>query len=218
MAPRDITLKGVARRYLFLTGDISVKNDILGGVSAGQTKKVRSTLQDIATVDIGYRERECTFRWDVSYQQSWAHITVRIIFDEQDSFSVQELEDAKALWKSSIESTWSGKWAVWRAGEAKCRFSFRVIFTNFEDKANHEVELHRSIDQVNMTNWEIVQSGRAAAHEYGHMIGHPDEYRDADCPDRDPVNTGTIMDTGTAIPKRLMELYAPRLGCEVVAV
>jgi hypothetical protein len=46
-----------------------------------------------------------------------------------------------------------------------------------------------------MLNWGDDESGDVAAHEAGHMFGNPDEYADTtNCPNRNPVNTGNIMD------------------------
>jgi bacillopeptidase F (M6 metalloprotease family) len=48
-----------------------------------------------------------------------------------------------------------------------------------------------------MTTWDTADTGDVAAHEFGHMIGNPDEYADSACPRRNPVNTGTVMDNNT---------------------
>lgn len=51
------------------------------------------------------------------------------------------------------------------------------------------------------------------------MLGHPDEYNDASCPARNPVNTGTVMDNPSAnIPQRLMTRFADNVGSSVVAI
>lgn len=45
------------------------------------------------------------------------------------------------------------------------------------------------------------------------MLGLPDEYKAANCPDRSPVETGTIMDSNSSfIPQRLVEWVAGRIG------
>jgi hypothetical protein len=49
-----------------------------------------------------------------------------------------------------------------------------------------------------MGEWDTDDTGNVAAHEFGHMLGHPDEYADAACPARNPVSTGTVMDNNTA--------------------
>ena len=48
-----------------------------------------------------------------------------------------------------------------------------------------------------MKTWDDQDDGDTAAHEFGHMIGMHDEYADAGCPTRSPVNTRTVMDDVT---------------------
>jgi hypothetical protein len=45
-----------------------------------------------------------------------------------------------------------------------------------------------------MTNWDTMDTGGVASHEFGHMLGHSDEYGNANCPRRSPVDPGTVMD------------------------
>jgi hypothetical protein len=45
------------------------------------------------------------------------------------------------------------------------------------------------------------------------MLGCPDEASDTYCPNRDPVNTGTVMDNNSSyVPARLMRRFADNLG------
>jgi hypothetical protein len=51
------------------------------------------------------------------------------------------------------------------------------------------------------------------------MLGHPDEYTDANCPGRTPVNTGTVMDNNSNnVPARLMTRFATNIGSNVVSI
>ncbi len=68
-----------------------------------------------------------------------------------------------------------------------------------------------------MTTWDTSDTGAVASHEFGHMIGNPDEYTFASCPNRSPVNTGTIMDNNTNnIPSRLLQSLAGNLGSNII--
>jgi bacillopeptidase F (M6 metalloprotease family) len=70
-----------------------------------------------------------------------------------------------------------------------------------------------------MGTWDTSDTGAVSAHEFGHMLGNPDEYSDPACPNRSPVNTGTIMDNNsTNIPARLLQRVASNLGSNVVSL
>ena len=61
--------------------------------------------------------------------------------------------------------------------------------------------------------------GAVASHEFGHMLGNPDEYTSGTCPDRSPVNTGTVMDDNSNnIPLRLLQRLSDDLNSNIVAV
>ena len=69
-----------------------------------------------------------------------------------------------------------------------------------------------------MTTWDTSDTGDVASHEFGHMLGHPDEYASAACPKRNPVNTGTVMDDNTEVVERLCRPFCDRLGQPTYAV
>jgi M6 family metalloprotease-like protein len=66
-------------------------------------------------------------------------------------------------------------------------------------------------------DWYTSDPGSTAAHEFGHMLGLPDEYADpARCAGRAPVGTGTVMDTNTSfIPQRLVQWVANEIGSDI---
>ena len=81
------------------------------------------------------------------------------------------------------------------------------------------VRVRQGPEGTNMTTWDTSDSGGVAAHEFGHMLGHVDEYVSATCPDRTPVNTGTVMDNNSNnVPSRLMNGFAANIGSNVVAI
>jgi hypothetical protein len=51
------------------------------------------------------------------------------------------------------------------------------------------------------------------------MIGLPLEFRVDFCPERSPVGTRTVMDTGSDyVPGRLMMSFAENIGSNVIAI
>ena len=93
-----------------------------------------------------------------------------------------------------------------------CRVSFRVHWVTSDP--HHVVKVHTGSGRSNETNWYTTDPGNVAAHEFGHMLGLPDEYvDDAQCPGRSPVGTGTIMDnTSNFIPQRLVQWVPDAIG------
>ncbi|MDD4906670.1 MAG: hypothetical protein PHD39_11000 [Methylobacter tundripaludum] len=82
---------------------------------------------------------------------------------------------------------------------------------------HHIVRVQTGPARSNMTLWDTMDTGNVAAHEFGHMHGNPDEYTDAACPGRNPVNTGTVMDNNSNnLPQRLMQRLADNVGSNVV--
>jgi hypothetical protein len=119
-------------------------------------------------------------------------------------------------WQNTIEPRWSDTWSAVRSGELACPFTFDVQWVN--SNAHHNVQVRQGPAGTNMTLWDTSDTGAVASHEFGHMLGDPDEYTDPACPGRSPVNTGTIMDNNTNnIPSRLMQRLANEIGSGFVA-
>jgi bacillopeptidase F (M6 metalloprotease family) len=97
-----------------------------------------------------------------------------------------------------------------------CSLTFEVQWVT--TGAHHVVAVHRGPARSNMLNWYHDDSGDVASHEFGHMLGHPDEYADSQCPNRSPVNTGTVMDDNTEVVERLVEPLCQQLSQNAVPV
>jgi len=69
-----------------------------------------------------------------------------------------------------------------------------------------------------MLTWDTNDSGDVASHEFGHMLGLVDEYPDPNCPNRSPVNTGTVMDDNTEVVERHIEHLCQLLNENAVPI
>ena len=75
------------------------------------------------------------------------------------------------------------------------------------------VRVKRGDGRSNLSLWHTDDSGDVASHEFGHLLGHPDEYSEDDvCPNRNPVDTGTVMDDNTEVVSRLCRPFCDRLS------
>jgi hypothetical protein len=82
--------------------------------------------------------------------------------------------------------------------------------------------IHHICRRENLGRWFNKTNGSVAAHEFGHLLGKKDEYQPADpneCPIRNSVNTGTIMDHNSrCFPDRLMTQFATAIDSQIVQI
>jgi hypothetical protein len=210
---RNLSLKGIARRYLNETGNISVRNDVMDESGLfwddpmNGSGSLRNHLENHAREEVSFSVSECVFGWTAAYEQVWTHITVRVDLNPASGISNATMASLRTTWANTIEQRWSDNWASSRSGELPCPFTFEVQWNTEND--HHSVQVQQGSGRANKSTWFVTSSGAVAAHEYGHMIGHEDEYSSSRCPDRSPVNTGTIMDNNSAnVPARLIRRFA----------
>ena len=218
---RDLTVKGVTRRYApFWTqiqialngGDISVRDHILGGNGS-----LRSKLESWARTQVSFSMSECIYGWTAAYEQTWTHIVVRIDLNPDAGITASTMTPLQNTWENTIETRWSNVGGAAHSGEITCPFTFDVQWVNTNE--HHNVRVRTGPAGTNMTTWDTSDTGAVASHEFGHMLGNPDEYTSGTCPGRSPVNTGTIMDNNTNnIPLRLLQRLADDIDSNIVAV
>jgi bacillopeptidase F (M6 metalloprotease family) len=94
---------------------------------------------------------------------------------------------------------------------------FDVQWVN--DNPDYTVRVRVGLARSNVRTWDTKDTGFVAAHEFGHMIGLADEYVDPNCPERNPVDTGTIMYvTVNDVASRMMQRIANNIGSNVVPI
>jgi hypothetical protein len=167
---------------------------------------------------------ECVYGWTAAYRQEGTHVVVRIQLVKDPDVTQAQLDAAVGRWTTGIQEKWGYHFACCAEPGATnasqctnpCELTFEVRWVS--GGAHHVVTVHKGPGRSNMTNWYHDDSGDVASHEFGHMLGHPDEYRDPQCPDRSPVNTGTVMDNNSVVVRRLVDPFCQALGQHAVPV
>ncbi|MGH8070805.1 MAG: hypothetical protein ACRERE_37335 [Candidatus Entotheonellia bacterium] len=209
----SLSVRGIARRFLNRTGAFSVHQVFFG--STGGTVMLRERLESLARQEISFDVSECVYAWTARYQQTWSHVRVRVQLNPDAGISAATMATLRTAWENGIETRWSNRWGIGRPGEITCPLTFDVEWVT--SNAHHTVRVQTGPARSNMTLWDTSDTGDVAAHEFGHMHGNPDEYTDAACPGRNPVNTGTVMDNNSNnLPQRLMQRLVDNVGSNVV--
>jgi hypothetical protein len=174
--------------------------------------------RDAPAQEISFRVSECTFGWTAAFLQQGTNITARIQLNPDADVSSSLLDDVKQRWKQGIENKWSYRFACCgRPGcTSPCALTFQVEWVT--SNAHLQVRVKKGGGRSNLGLWYTDDSGDVASHEFGHLMGHPDEYSEPDvCPNRSPVNTGTVMDDNTEVVERLCRPFCDRLTQDTTA-
>jgi hypothetical protein len=173
---------------------------------------------DAVAQEVSFSVSECIFGWTAAFQQKGTHITARIRLNPDSDVSASLLETVKARWKRGIENKWSYRFACCHRPRctSPCALTFEVQWVS---RGEHlQVRVKKGDGRSNLGLWHTDDSGHVASHEFGHLLGHPDEYSDERCPNRSPVNTGTVMDDSTEeVVLRHCRPFCDRLAQDTIA-
>jgi len=167
---------------------------------------------DAVAQEISFSVSECIYGWTAAFLQKGAHITARIRLVPDGDVTASKLSECKDRWKRGIENKWSYRFACCnRPGcTSPCALTFEVQWVSSNEHL--QVRVKKGGGHTNLGLWYTDYSGDVASHEFGHLLGHPDEYSDSDCPGRSPVNTGNVMDDNTEVVQRHCQPFCDRLA------
>jgi hypothetical protein len=197
---------------------VSVHEEVRGGLN------VITELYDFAngavgpTEEVSFDVSECVYGWRAAYAQRGTAITVRIRLNPDADVSADTMGTLRERWRTGIENKWSNRFGCCTSPDCvgPCALTFRVEWVDSNE--HHAVRVRTGPGRSNMSLWDTDDTGDVASHEFGHMLGHPDEYADAACPRRSPMNSGTVMDDSTEVVERLVRPFCDRQGLATTTV
>jgi hypothetical protein len=121
-----------------------------------------------------------SFTGDRNYElvrtNKFLRVVVRIGLKEDPANKQHSITDAVvSRWEQGITSHWNGKFRL-RSGGKTLDIWFVPVFIFNEAATHHQVKVTEGGSRSNEGNWYADVSGETAAHEFGHMLGNPDEY------------------------------------------
>jgi hypothetical protein len=205
-------LLAVAARCKSHNVDVMVDEELRGDIWYIKEIYDFSHGATVASQEVSFAVSECTYGWTAAFLQTGTHITARIQLNPDSDVSSSLLDEVKKRWKNGIENKWSYRFACCqRPGcTSACTLTFEVQWVTANPHL--QVRVKKGGGRSNLGLWHTNDSGDVASHEFGHLLGHPDEYSDSGCPLRSPVNTGTVMDDNTEVVQRLLAPFCNRLN------
>ena len=108
--------------------------------------------------------------------EHYVRVIVRIHLSEDAKNKAPEITDkVVARWERGIARVWNGKLRL-RTGTRTLDVWFIPMFLYGDAPAHHDVTVTSGDDRSDEHHWHADDEGTVAAHEFGHMLGNPDEY------------------------------------------
>jgi hypothetical protein len=102
----ELSLKGIARRFLGLNGSFSVRNDLLSNTSGFDS--LGTFLLSKCALKVQNAIPDCGFTINQAYDQFWTHIIVRVKVVAHNVANLPTSLDLwKGYWKMGIEAIWN---------------------------------------------------------------------------------------------------------------
>jgi hypothetical protein len=84
-------------------------------------------------------------------------------------------DDVVGKWEAAISKRWNNKFRL-RCASKTLDLWFVPVFVYHDDNAHFQVKVTADNQRADETNWHSLRDPDHAAHEFGHMLGNPDEY------------------------------------------
>jgi hypothetical protein len=156
--------------------------------------------------EVGFDVRECVYGWRAGYHQADTHVSIRVQLTPDAGITAATMAALRTAWRDGIIAKWSNRFDCLGGNGQRKRITFDVQWVT--SGAHHVVRVQNGPARSDMSTWDTQDTGDVASHEFGHMLGHPDEYASDTCPTRSPVSTGTVMDDNTETVTRLYNRIA----------
>jgi hypothetical protein len=117
-----------------------------------------------------------TRNYELVRTEHFARVIVRIRLAEDPKNAKPEMTDkVVARWEQGIARVWNGKLRL-RSGTRTLDLWFIPVFIFNEAPAHHAVTVTAGDARSDEHHWHSDDAPDVAAHEFGHMLGNPDEY------------------------------------------
>ena len=136
---------------------------------------------DFRTTEVHYEEGALkTYSWRSRFELARTATQLRVIvrirlYDDPDRPGSAITDPIVDRWRQGITERWNRRFRV-RSGTTRLAVWFVPVFVYWVPGAHQEVKVSPGDERSSMRHWYEDDTGGTAAHEFGHMIGNPDEY------------------------------------------